>query len=186
MHTRFETKSCWLPCTCLPCNKEGAWLSFKWHPNDILLPCRPQFRSYERITKNFLNWVNWFFMLSATRSSFGWTYNSSPLLKPSRSTVSIPSSQFTSGATKDCFLENICSKKQILVADPGERPAPPPPPLFLDQTEAQRAEKKFLETLPSSYLRVWMTAARPPYLKAWIRHWILPRIFFSLRMAKNF
>ena len=142
MHTRFETKSCWLPCTCLPCNKEGAWLSFKWHPNDMLLPCRPQFRSYERITKNFLNWVNWFFMLSATGSSFGWTYNSIPLLKPSRSTVSIPSSQFTSGATKDCFLENICSKKQILVADPGERPAPPPPPVIFRPNWGPKGRKK--------------------------------------------
>ena len=42
------------------------------------------------------------------------------------------------------------------------------PPLLLDQTEAQRAEKIFLET-PPPYLRVWMTAP-PPYLKVWIRH----------------
>ena len=33
------------------------------------------------------------------------------------------------------------------VADPGEAPPPPPPPPFiLEQTEAQRAEKIFLET----------------------------------------
>ena len=42
------------------------------------------------------------------------------------------------------------------VADPGEGPggpAPPPPPtLFLDQTESQRAEKKFYETGPHRYL----------------------------------
>ena len=31
------------------------------------------------------------------------------------------------------------------------------PPLFLDQTEAQRAEIVFCETIPSPYLRVWMT-----------------------------
>ena len=38
------------------------------------------------------------------------------------------------------------------VADPGEGPRepapPPPPPLFLDQTEARRAEKILLETGP--------------------------------------
>ena len=47
------------------------------------------------------------------------------------------------------------------VVDPGEGPegpAPPPPPLLLDQTEAGRAEKKFLEI-------------RPPYLKVWMWHW---------------
>ena len=34
---------------------------------------------------------------------------------------------------------------QSAVADPGERPGGPaaPPPLFLEQTEAGRAEKKF-------------------------------------------
>ena len=40
-----------------------------------------------------------------------------------------------------------------------------PPPLFLDQTEAQRAAKIFLETFPPPpYLRVWMTAPPPPPL----------------------
>ena len=37
----------------------------------------------------------------------------------------------------------------------GALPPPPPLPLFLDQTEARRAEKK-IET-PPPYLRVWMT-----------------------------
>ena len=39
----------------------------------------------------------------------------------------------------------------------------PPPPLFLDQTEAQREKKKFWDR-PLPYLRVWMTAdpAPPP------------------------
>ena len=45
-----------------------------------------------------------------------------------------------------------------------------PPHLFLDQTEAQIAEKNFLGTNPPPpqplYLRVWMTAA--PYLKVWM------------------
>ena len=49
------------------------------------------------------------------------------------------------------------------VADPGEGPASPPP-LFLDQTEAQKAEKKFLRPPPPPcplYLRVWMSTALP-------------------------
>ena len=47
-------------------------------------------------------------------------------------------------------------------------------PLFLDQTEARSAEKKFFKTAPplptptpTPYLRVWMK----PYLKVWISHW---------------
>ena len=44
----------------------------------------------------------------------------------------------------------------------------PAPPLFLDQNEARRADKKNFESAPP-YLRVWMTAP-PPYLKVWIRH----------------
>ena len=41
-----------------------------------------------------------------------------------------------------------------------------PPPLFLDQTEAQRAAKIFLgdPPPPPPYLRVWMTAPPPPPL----------------------
>ena len=35
------------------------------------------------------------------------------------------------------------------------------PPLFLDQTEAQRAEKKFFWDCPLPYLRVWMTTPPP-------------------------
>ena len=38
--------------------------------------------------------------------------------------------------------------------------SPAPPSLFLDKTEAPRAEKTFLETPP--FLRVWMTAPPPP------------------------
>ena len=63
------------------------------------------------------------------------------------------------------------------MVDPGEGPggpAPPapPPPLFLDQNEARRAEKKnFFQTGPRPYLRFWMTrpTPHPPYLKVWIR-----------------
>ena len=38
-----------------------------------------------------------------------------------------------------------------------------PPPLFLDQTEARRAENKFWRPLPTP-------SPPPPFLKAWIRH----------------
>ena len=68
------------------------------------------------------------------------------------------------------------------VMDPGERPGGPPSPLFLDQTEARKAEKKYLGEIAFhphlTYLRVWMTAPPPPplpspplpYLKVWIQH----------------
>ena len=49
--------------------------------------------------------------------------------------------------------------------DPGEWPGGPAPPLFLDQTEAQRAEKSFFGyrvRVPGPYLRVWMTGAPLP------------------------
>ena len=52
------------------------------------------------------------------------------------------------------------------VADPGEGPGPPPP-LFLDQTEARRAEKILGGGPGPPYLRVWMTAPAF-YLKVWI------------------
>ena len=48
-----------------------------------------------------------------------------------------------------------------------------PPLIIPDQTEAQRDEKKNLETAfpPPPHIRVWMTASPPPsYLKVWIRH----------------
>ena len=37
-----------------------------------------------------------------------------------------------------------------------------PPPLFLDENEARRAEKIFFEAGPPPYLRVWMTGPPPP------------------------
>ena len=49
------------------------------------------------------------------------------------------------------------SMRRISVVDPGEAS----PPLFLDQTEAQRAEKKFFWDCPLPYLRVWMTTPPP-------------------------
>ena len=39
---------------------------------------------------------------------------------------------------------------------------PPLPPLFLDQTEAQRAKKNVFETPPPPSLRVWMTVPPSP------------------------
>ena len=47
---------------------------------------------------------------------------------------------------------------RIQERDPGDLC----PPLFLDQTEAQRAENIFFGDCPLLYLRVWMTP--PPYL----------------------
>ena len=57
---------------------------------------------------------------------------------------------------KDVLIPSARIFLVLAVADLGEGP-----PLFLDQTEARRADKKFLETFPTPpYLRVWMT--RPP------------------------
>ena len=55
------------------------------------------------------------------------------------------------------------SNNHSLVAETGEGPGGSCHlPLFLDQTEARRTEKKIGETGPLLYLRDWMTA--PPYL----------------------
>ena len=54
------------------------------------------------------------------------------------------------------------------------------PPLFLDQTEARRTEKKIFETPP--YLMVWITPP-PPYLKVWIRHWLFDT--FKCRLSSG-
>ena len=43
---------------------------------------------------------------------------------------------------------SLSSPEFYSVADPGERPGGPGPPLFLDQTKARRVEKNFLETCP--------------------------------------
>ena len=58
------------------------------------------------------------------------------------------------------------------MGDPGEDP-----PLFLDQTEAQRPKKFFFQDHPPPppYPRVWMMASPPsppplPYLKVSIHH----------------
>ena len=55
------------------------------------------------------------------------------------------------------------------MADPGEEPGGPGPPLFLDQTETRRAEKYFFGDRPTSLnfirlLRVVITPYRPPPL----------------------
>ena len=57
------------------------------------------------------------------------------------------------------------------MADPGEGPGGPglPPPLFLDQTKAPRAEKKAFKTAAPP-LSQGLDDRPPPYLKVWIRH----------------
>ena len=48
-------------------------------------------------------------------------------------------------------------------------PDAPPPPLFLDQTEARRDEKKILRDHPP-FLSKGLDNRAPPYLRVWIRH----------------
>ena len=52
------------------------------------------------------------------------------------------------GAFYDVHKGAHCIDSQLPVGDPEEGPGEPSPPLFLDQTEAQRVEKKFFETGP--------------------------------------
>ena len=51
-----------------------------------------------------------------------------------------------------------------------------PPPLFVDQTEAQRAEKQFFETAP---------APHTPYLKVWIRQRSASNSLTNVRQVKT-
>ena len=63
--------------------------------------------------------------------------------------------------TKESSARTVSYRLYFKVADPGEWPGGgegSSPPLFLDQTEARRAENFFWETAPpATYLRVWMT-----------------------------
>ena len=66
--------------------------------------------------------------------------------------------------SKGCTLFRLQVYERVGISSGGSRRGawrpPPPPLLFLDQSEARRAEKRFLGDLP-----------RPPsYLKVWIRH----------------
>ena len=65
-----------------------------------------------------------------------------------------------------CFLQCLISCSVISGSRGGARGAQPP---FLDQNEAQRAEKKF-------FLR---PGPPPPYLRVWIRKWdfLFPSVF---------
>ena len=59
----------------------------------------------------------------------------------------------------------------ITVVDPGQGPGKPAPPLFLDQTEAWRAEKKFFLDHSSPLFQGLDDRPPPPlYLKVWICH----------------
>ena len=78
----------------------------------------------------------------------------------------------------ECSVRFDCRRFQwrIQRSGPENLTPPPPPPLFLNQTEARRAEKQIFGGRAPPYLRVWMTAPTPrlsAYLKVWIRHWIL-------------
>ena len=64
---------------------------------------------------------------------------------------------FSNGGGRECGEARVPLMPPV--ADPGEGPGGPPP-LFLDQTEVRRVEKK-IETRPPPNLRVWMTP--PPH-----------------------
>ena len=60
-----------------------------------------------------------------------------------------------------------------------------PPPLFLDQTEAQRAAKMFLETFPPPLSKGLddRPTSSPPNLKFWIRHCM---VLFDFKIFGHF
>ena len=68
---------------------------------------------------------------------------------------------------------SLSSPEFYLVADPGERPGGPGPPLIFRPNKARRVEKNFWRPAPPLYLRVWMIAP-PSCLKVWIQHCYLP------------
>ena len=72
------------------------------------------------------------------------------------------------------------------VADPEEGPGGVRPPLFLDQTEARRAEKNLLDTAPPFSLGL---DDQPPlpYLRVWIRYCMFTLIpnSFSCRLEQR-
>ena len=71
------------------------------------------------------------------------------------------------------------------MADPGVGPGGPGFPLFLDQTEAPRAKKNFVETAPplSHDLDDCPPPPQLPYLKAWIWQW---SIWKTLHVDTNY
>ena len=56
---------------------------------------------------------------------------------------------------------SVCCGCQWWIQGRGTEGPPPPPSLFLDQTEARKAEKNLFGD------------RAPPYLKVWIRHRLL-------------
>ena len=70
----------------------------------------------------------------------------------------------------------------ITVADRGETPQSP---YFQTKLRPEGPKKIVSETAPPFFLRVWMTAPPPPYLKVWIWDWIKIRFFFSLSCTEN-
>ena len=60
------------------------------------------------------------------------------------------------------------------------RDRPPPPLLLLDQNEAQRAKHKLLGDRALPFFK-GLDERPPPYLKVWIRHWIL--VFYHYKLC---
>ena len=77
-----------------------------------------------------------------------------------------------------CWKGALSIPEFYSVADPGEGPGGPRPPLFLDQTKARRVEKNFWRPAPPPppYLRVWLIGPPSPHLKVWIRSELPPKL----------
>ena len=71
------------------------------------------------------------------------------------------------------------------MADQGEGPGGPGPPLFFDQNEARRAEKNFFADRAPPYLRVWFSKLEVAQnLHSWEYVTICER-FGLLNISKN-
>ena len=70
----------------------------------------------------------------------------------------------------ECWNCNPETVSSVPVVDPGEGPTLPP--IFLDQTKAQKAKKFFSETAPPLPQGLDDCPPPPHYLKVWICHWI--------------
>ena len=114
-------------------------------------------------------WISWILALEiGTKNNIFYTPASSPTSSP----WFFPW-EAGRGIAPPVFQKQRPGDK-VAVADPGEGPATPLPPLIF-RNEARRAEKCFCEDAPPSMSGPGWSPPPPPlpYLKVWIHHWVV-------------